>query len=219
MNKLVSIIAAGAAMVAAGQASAETPAASPSSVEVGGAAPAICTLPASWSFISGNAGATGVGFAGTTWTIPASAFADSAANPVATPTDYAIRIRGAGFCNTSHRIELRSANGGLVNLASTPAPAGFSNYRPMSYQAHWLGVGTPTGSGTSGILGPRVVVNANLPGSSPSAGADYVVSGTLAPPGARSFDLRLSLPRGAAALPLVAGNYSDSVTVTLSPAG
>lgn len=216
MSKLVSIIAAGAAMVAAGQAAAQAPA--PASVEVGGAAPAICTLPSSWSFVSGNSGANGAGFAGTTWTIPESAFADTSANAVTAPTDYAIRIRGAGFCNTSHRIELRSANGGLVNAAVPTPPAGFSNHRSMSYQAHWLGVGTPTGSGSTGIQGPRVVVNANSPGSSPSAGANYVVSGTLAPPGARNFDLRLSLPRGPAALPMVAGNYSDSVTVTLSAA-
>lgn len=42
------------------------------------------------------------------------------------------------------------------------------------------------------------------------------MSGALAPPGNRTFDIRLGMQRGPLTTPLIAGNYSDAVTVTIA---
>jgi hypothetical protein len=204
MKTIITIAAAAALFGAAGTAVAQQ------SVTVGGTAPAICMLPASYSFVSGNAGATGSGFSGQVWSIPQSAFAGTDATPV--PGDgYAIRVRGTGFCNTSHTIEVTSARGGLSEGAQgAAAPAGFANRRNMTYRAHW------TNGSSSTPVGPVAeIVNVSTPGAQSTA--DYTVSGTLPPPGSRPFDVVMSVQRPPLATPLVAGFYWDTVTVTLAP--
>jgi len=206
MKTMITIAAATALLAAAGGAAAQ----SPQSVTVGGTAPAICMLPASYSFVSGNAGATGAGFSGQVWSIPPSAFAGTDATPV--PGDgYAIRVRGTGFCNTSHTIEVKSARGGLSEGAQgAAAPAGFANRRNMTYRAHW------TNGSNSTPVGPVAeIVNVSSPGAQSTSA--YTVSGTLPPPGSRPFDVVMSVQRPPLATPLVAGFYWDTVTVTLAP--
>lgn len=182
------------------------------SVVVEGTAPAICSLPNSWAFVSGAAGASGGTFSGTTWTIPEGVLAGPESFAT-TGGEYAIRIRGAGFCNTSHTINLRSQNGGLVaGDPTTPPPGGFAKRRALTYEAYW----SDGGAGASTVrFGPRAIMTATTPAQ--EANASYVVSGSLAPPGHRAFDLRIGMNRGALAAPLIAGDYTDTVIVTLSP--
>ena len=211
MKSLISILAIGAAALGtAGTASAQ---ASPQSVTVGGSAPAICTLPTSYSFVSGNAGATGSQFSFQVWNIPQSALVNSSGMPVS-GDGYAIRVRGTGFCNTSHTISVQSARGGLAQgNQGAAAPDGFANRRAMTYQAYWSN-GAPGGSAAP--VGPAAVLSATtVPGAQNTV--DYVVSDALPPPGTRPFDVVMSLQRPPLGTPLVAGYYWDTLTVTLSP--
>lgn len=204
MKTLIAAAIAAFALAATGSALAET-------VEIGGDAPQICTLPGSWSFVSGfNGGASGQ-FDGSAWTIPEAAFASPNGNAVV-GGEFAIRIRGVGTCNTAHTIRLQSSRGGLVHDSGGSPPAGFTSRRPVQYSAHWSGNG---GSNNSNPQGPAATFTPNTPGQL-SSPANYVVSGSLAPPGNRTFDLRLGLQRTALAAPLIAGAYSDTVTVTLA---
>ena len=179
-------------------------------VAVGGEVEASCTLPDTWAFVSQGGGASGSDFSGSTWAIPAAAFAGS--NGVAVSgAEYAIRIRGTGFCNTSHTIRLQSSRGGLVTGdPTTPAPAGFTKRRPMKYDAYWS-------NGAGGSYGPAVSYTPTTPGQLSSVGT-FTVSGSLAPPGNRGFDIRLGLARPVVAAPMLAGAYSDTVTVTIAVA-
>ena len=211
MKSLISILAIGAAALGtAGTASAQ---ASPQSVTVGGSAPAICTLPTSYSFVSGNAGATGSQFSFQVWNIPQSALVNSTGMPVS-GAGYAIRVRGTGFCNSAHTISVQSARGGLAQgNQGAAAPAGFANRRAMTYQAYWSN-GAPGGSAAP--VGPAAVLSATtVPGAQNTV--DYVVSDALPPPGTRPFDVVMSLQRPPLGTPLVAGYYWDTLTVTLSP--
>lgn len=210
MKILTSAAAAAFVLATAGAAAAQVPA--PSEVEVVGSAERLCTLPDNWSFVSQNGSASGADFSGTTWTIPQAALADSSSNAVA-GVEYAIRIRGTGFCNASHTIRLQSARGGLVAGDPTEAaPAGFAKRRSLKYSAHWSGNG---GSNNANPFGPAIEFTPNAPGQQ-SGTANYVVSGALAPPGNRAFDIRLGMQRGPLAAPLIAGSYNDSVTVTIA---
>jgi len=207
MKTLISMAATVLALAAAGAVQAQDP-----QVEVAGTAEAQCTLPDSWSFVSQNGGASGAQFSGTTWTIPDAALAD--ANSLAVSgAEYAIRVRGVGFCNASHTIRLQSARGGLVaGDPTTPAPAGFAKRRAMQYGAHWSGNGGPDNRNP---FGPAASFTPTVPGQQ-SGVANYAVSGALAPPGNRTFDVRLGMQRGPLAAPLIAGAYSDSVIVTIA---
>lgn len=175
-------------------------------------APVICALPNTWSVNSTTSGASAAQFSGTTWTIPSSQFATASATAVS-GAEIAIRLRGQGICNTSHTIQVASARGGLTaGDAEAAPPAGFTNRRAIRYEAYWVASGQ---SSSTVALGPKAVLNASAPGSGPAV--PYVVSSALAPPGNRSFDIRIGMPRGAISAPMLAGDYSDTVTVTLAP--
>lgn len=208
MKTLISLAGAMAVLGLAGVAAAQDS----SNVDMTGTAEARCTLPVSYTFVSGNAGANGGQFSYQVWNIPQSALVESNGMPVAGP-GYAIRVRGQGFCNTSHTISVESARGGLAqgNQGDTP-PAGFSNRRDMIYRAYWSN-GAPGGS--AGPVGPSADVTASAPGAQNTV--NYTVSGVLPPPGHHVFDVVMSLQRPASATPLVAGYYWDVLTVTLSP--
>jgi hypothetical protein len=207
--KILISVASAALVLSAGVAAAQT---TPAVVSLNGSAERACTLPPSWSFVSQNGGASGANFTGTTWTIPAAAFADATSN-AAIGAEYAIRVRGTGFCNASHTIRLQSSRGGLVaGDPAVAAPSGFTKRRAMTYGAHWSGAGGPDNRNP---FGPSVEFTPASAGQQ-SAPANYVVSGSLAPPGNRIFDIRLGMQRGALASPLIAGTYSDSVTVTIA---
>lgn len=208
MKTLFAISAAAALLAGSGVAVAED-----QDVALTANAPIICSLPDTWAFHSSTSGASAGQFSGTTWNIPPSQLAAANGNAVAAG-EIAIRLRGSAVCNTSHRIEVSSARGGLTAAgdASEAAPSGFAKRRPILYEAYWVATGN---SSSTVPLGPKAVVNADQPGE--TGGANYVVSDALAPPGNRSFDLRIGMNRGAMTTPLLAGAYSDTVTVTLSP--
>ena len=206
MKSLISILAIGAAALGtAGTASAQ---ASPQSVTVGGSAPAICTLPVSYSFVSGNAGATGSQFSFQVWNIPQSALVNSSGMPVS-GDGYAIRVRGTGFCNTSHTISVQSARGGLAQgNQGAAAPTGFANRRAMTYRAYWS---NGQAGGSAAPIGPQAELNAVA-----TPGASNVSAQQLPKPNT-PFDVVMSLQRPPLGTPLVAGYYWDTLTVTLSP--
>ena len=206
MKSLISILAIGAAALGtAGTASAQ---ASPQSVTVGGSAPAICTLPVSYSFVSGNAGATGSQFSFQVWNIPQSALVNSSGMPVS-GDGYAIRVRGTGFCNSAHTISVQSARGGLAQgNQGAAAPTGFANRRAMTYRAYWS---NGQAGGSAAPIGPQAELNAvATPGASN-------VSAQQLPKATTPFDVVMSLQRPPLGTPLVAGYYWDTLTVTLSP--
>ncbi|MDO9337895.1 MAG: hypothetical protein Q7T61_15980 [Caulobacter sp.] len=206
MKILSSVIAATALLAVAGAASAADP------ITIGGSAEKVCTLPDSWAFVSSGGGQLNGTFSGTTWTIPESALADASSVAV-TGSEYAIRVRGFGTCNASHTIRLQSTRGGLVTGApASAAPNGFANRRSMHYEAYW----SDNGAGANTVaFGPKAAIaTVNTPGQ--QAVANYNVSGALAPPGNRAFDIRLGMLRGALATPLIAGAYSDTVVITIA---
>lgn len=209
MKTVFAISAAAALMAVSGAAVAED-----QDVVIQANAPVICSLPTTFAFHSSTAGASSGQFVGTTWNIPASQLAAANGSAV-TAGEIAMRVRGTdGVCNTSHTIEVSSSRGGLTvagDASSAPAP-GFAKRRPIVYEAYWVASGI---SSSTVPMGPKAVVNADIPGE--SGVASYVVSDSLAPPGNRSFDIRIGMNRGAMTTPLLAGTYSDTVTVTLSP--
>ena len=206
MKILASAIAATALLAVAGAAAAADP------ITVGGSAEKFCTLPDSWAFVSSGGGPTSSSFSGTTWTIPEAALADSSSVAVS-GAEFAIRVRGTGTCNASHSIKVQSANGGLTTGDPlTAAPNGFAKRRTMKYEAYWSD-GAPGSASTA--FGPRAAINAATVAGQQNT-ANYVVSGSLAPPGNRSFDIRMGMQRGALATPLISGAYSDTLTVTIT---
>ena len=185
--------------------------ADPQSVEVVGSAEKFCKLPDSYQVASAF-NATASQFAGNTWTIPESAIttADGQADG---PPEVAIRLSGWGSCNTSHLITVTSLRGGLVNgNESGPAPAGFSHRRPMLYEAHWSQL-TSLNGGPGTALGPTASITASAPSASNQRA--YTVSGSLPPPGVRRFDVRMGVVP-VSGVRMVAGDYSDIVTVSLT---
>jgi hypothetical protein len=192
-----------------------TGAAAAQSTPVGGTVEKVCTLPAAWAFHSSTTGASAGQISGNTWNIPQAQLASASGAPVV-GGELAIRLRGTGFCNTSHTIRVSSARGGLASdSADAPSyqlPAGFADRRPVRYEAYWVASGV---SSSTVALGPKADVTASV--AAASNVANYQVGVGLAPPGNRSFDLRIGVLRSAMATPLIAGDYSDTVTVTLSP--
>ncbi len=208
LMKLATSIAAGLGLLfVAGAASAQE------QIEVSGAAEPMCAFTGGWTAISVGGGASLGDFSGSAWNIPASAFASSSGVAVQ-GSEYALRLRADGSCNTSHTITVSSARGGLSAVADGSAPPeGFANRRPMKYAAYWS-------NGSGGAYGPSSSQIQNFRPATPGASVTrtFTVSSTWAPPGARGFDLRLGLERPTVAQPLIAGAYSDVVTVTLAVA-
>ena len=200
----ISLAAGAALMVFAAPAFAE-------SINVGGTAATICRLPNEWSTRTSVGGAIGT-FAGTTWTIPTASFSQANGQPNIAG-EIALRISGPAFCNSLHTIQISSANGGLRNTTMAQAPANFSNIREVKYDAHWANNGL---TGTARRIGPGIV---DWIPSGPGQSKTAIWNAANGIPGVSYFDLRLSVRRrdGDLDKPLVAGDYSDIVTVTLTP--
>ncbi len=204
----IALVAALAGVGVAGAAVAQ-----PQDVEITGSAEQICTLPAEFIATSAFNSTTGTYGAGT-WTIPENSITTNTGFGDG-PPEVAIRVAGFGVCNTAHTITLTSLNGGLVTGdPNAPAPSGFSRRRAMSYEAHWQTLATPTG-GPGSVYGGNsrraMIANANTPGQ--TAVANFTVTDTVAPPGARRFDIRMGVIP--ATNHMIAGEYRDTVTVTL----
>ncbi len=222
MKSILSIFGVAALAASSAPAMAQTVAQTTDDAEVDviGNAEAICSLPTSWTFVSAAGGANGGQFSGNTWTIPSTVLASPDGTAVNTTTGYAIRVRGAAMCNTSHEIMITSQNGGLVNTtyagaSPPPLPSGFTWKRDMVYSAQWQDDVTP---GTSNNPTPIGANGWGIVNWMPqSAGASDTYLHTIQPPGNRNFDVKMSVRRNGASGPLLAGLYQDVITVTLQP--
>lgn len=93
-------------------------------------------------------------------------------------------------CNASHRIEVRSANGGLLRagaVSPTATLGGFGQFVPYTYRVDWLGQDYERASN----------------------GGTLAVAGDQA--GRGNLTLRVASPAGTG--PLVAGQYNDTITI------
>ena len=109
---------------------------------------------------------------------------------------------GMAACNTTHIITLTSSNGGLAHGASAAnPPPGFTRSRRMRYDAHWMG------QTSWGIQ--------NWVPTAPGASIQYD-HGVRVPPGNREFDIRMGLLRDPTNSPMVAGTYTDQLTITIT---
>lgn len=174
------------------------------SVDVIGTAEAFCSLPSSWQVASSTNNVSASQFSGNTWTIPPTLLADSSGNAVQSTAEVAIRVRGQAVCNTTHTITLTSSNGGLAHDASTAnPPGGFVRTRRMTYNANWR-------DQNWGVF--------NWVPSAPGGSISYD-HGSRVPPGIRDFDIRMGLLRDPTNAPMLAGSYTDQLTITISVPG
>lgn len=204
LKPLLTTTVALAALVAAGAANAADP------ITVGGTAEKFCTLPDSWATANLSGGAATGQFSGTTWTIPESLLSDAQGQRVV-GADTGLRIRGKGHCNASHTIRLQSARGGLVTgTPGDPTPDSFARRVAMRYDAQWS-------AGGSAVFGNGFVNNFNptTAGQQSNIGT-FTVGVGQAPPGERDFDFRAIFTRTAGSPALLAGSYSDNVTITIA---
>lgn len=174
------------------------------SVDVIGTAEAFCSLPSAWQFASSTNNVSSSQFSGNTWTIPSTLLADTSGNGIVSSAEVAIRVRGQAACNTTHTITVSSSNGGLAHAASVSAPpAGFTRKRRMTYNANWR-------DQNWGVI--------NFIPSAPGDSRTYN-HGSTVPPGNREFDVRMGLLREPTSGPMLAGAYTDQLTITISIAG
>ena len=95
-------------------------------------------------------------------------------------------------CNASHRVELRSANGGLQRAGATGRGGAFREFLAYQVGLNWAGQSVQLDTANR---------SANINASQPGKG-DMVI--------------RIATPAGGG--PLVAGQYSDSIVVEVQPA-
>ncbi len=179
--------------------------------DFGGIVGGYCAIDGDWVQVSQSGGAAGGEFSGGVWRIPENGFVDSQSQPL-DGQPRTIRLGASASCNAPHRISLTS-DGGLRLSSGTAAPAGFSAVRPMRYVAHW----TTLDAGVSGDAPPHgpelVVVTTN--GNHDEQ--EYLVDSHGVPGDDKRFDLELGFAPGAGGDRLLAGTYTDTVTVTISP--
>jgi len=165
-------------------------------VTINGTAPTVCTLGAPTSAnLVGNLNVTGS-------TVTVTGLFDAAD---ATMDAGSVTLRFAGMCNYPHNVSLKSANGYLYNTTSNVAPLSGTFFRRIGYNAAyaWANVFRPTAI---------PAVDSTLAGQSGVAvtSADAAVSGANL--GTLNVTLRFD---GSGTTPVVAGNYTDSLTVQI----
>lgn len=110
----------------------------------------------------------------------------------------------SAVCNAAHVVRFESLNNGLWQLSQLPAqrPAGFGTAIPYALSARWSDQQAQL-TADAGVRGPRLVL---LPVASPASGV---------------MTLQFSIQPGATNLvanaPIVAGAYTDSLTIILEP--
>lgn len=194
MNKLM-IAAAAAALLA-------SPAlAAPSAeqvITINGVAPNVCTLaaPTVNGAITGNLAVNGSNVTVTGLFDTADATMDAGS----------VGLRFAGMCNYAHNVSLRSSNGYLYNTTTTTAPLGGAFVRRVGYQANFSWAGQ---SVSNAIPDATSTASAGTQGSA-------VVSPNTAIAGANAGNLDVTLNfASSGSTPVVAGNYSDTLTVQI----
>ena len=204
MKSTLAIIGAAAFATLSTAASAQATTTDSTSIDIIGTAEAFCSLPSTWQAVSSTNNVSLSQFNGHTWTIPGNLVANTAGNAVNSTAEVAIRVRGDAACNTTHTITLSSANGGLkAQAASETPPDGFEYRRRMIYNANWM-------NETWGIF--------NWVPTSEGASTTYD-HGARVPPGNHKFDVRMGLLRDPTNAPMLAGDYSDQLTITIAIPG
>jgi hypothetical protein len=160
--------------------------------QAGGDVEPACTLNNDWQAKRGASGAATGQFSTMKWTIPEDVLEETAGDPT-------IEIEATGECNASHTITLTSVRGGLIHDRNPPA--GFIGQRTLRYSARWAGVGGEAvlvASGTAGAASGSVVVNGPTPTH-------------------HTLELTVQLLRANPTDVMLAGAYSDTVTITFTP--
>lgn len=115
----------------------------------------------------------------------------------AEPSPTSITVAIPVICNSSHRVTLRSQNGGLLRDSGDPrrrqSPNGFGEFLPYEVDFTWAGLQRGANSDATRSI------NLNVP-----RGA------------AGDATFRFALPGGGG--PLVAGRYSDAIIIEFTPA-
>lgn len=165
-------------------------------VTINGTAPTVCTLAApTQTNLLGN-----LTVAGSTVTV--TGLFDAAD---ATMDAGSVTLNFAGMCNYAHNVSLKSANGYLYNTTSNVAPLAGTFFRRIGYNAafNWAGVHRAAAI---------PAVDSTLAGQAGVA----VTSTDAAVSGANIGNLQVSLKfAGSGTTPVVAGNYTDSLTVQI----
>lgn len=110
----------------------------------------------------------------------------------AAPRASSIELSLPVVCNASHRIELRSANGGLQRAGATGSSGAFREFLAYQVGLDWVGQSLQLDTASRSV---------NLPTNQPGKG---------------EMIIRIATPAGGG--PLVAGQYSDSIVVEVQPA-
>lgn len=194
MNKIV-LGALAAAAIATPVMAAPT---AQQAITINGTAPNVCTLaaPAVNGAISGNLTVSGSNVTVTGLFDTADATMDAGT----------VGLRFAGMCNYAHNVSLKSANGYLYNTTGSNAPLGGAFVRRVGYTAgfSWAGatvataIPDATSTSSAGVQG-TAVVSANTAVAGANAG---------------NLDVTLSFA-SSGTTPVVAGNYSDTLTVQI----
>jgi hypothetical protein len=110
----------------------------------------------------------------------------------AAPRASSIELNLPVVCNASHRVELRSANGGLLRAGATGRGGAFRESLAYQVGLDWAGQSVElTTSNRSATI-------------------------SASQPGKGEMVIRIATPAGGA--PMVAGQYSDSIVVEVQPA-
>jgi hypothetical protein len=111
----------------------------------------------------------------------------------ALPLPVTLNVRFTSTCNFSHRVTLASRDGGIARVGGASLATGFAFSRNYTAEVAWAGGQSQfTTSGTAGESTGLNVLGANIGG----------------------FDLNVSAP--SSATPLLAGDYTDVLTIQIS---
>jgi len=192
MKTLTKVLVAATAMsLVAGGALAQTTSIGQGRLDMEGTAPSTCLVSAPQAAVGSNA--TFDSTSSQQGQVTITALADP---QTAIAKQASISVALPAICNTAHHVTVTSLNRGLLRqggVASQTSVNGFREFVPYSVTASWAGQ-TATGQSLSGTP-----VNINA-----SDGAAGQVS------------LTIDVPAGGD--PLVAGTYSDSLTIELQVA-
>lgn len=159
-------------------------------LDIAAQAPAACVLAAAAPVEADNAAFSATGANGGQIAIRQLVDANTA-----TSLASSVRLDLPLVCNASHRILLRSANGGLLRAggsAVTAVAGGFAEFMPYRFGLGWAGQELDRSSDQG-----EASINADRPASG-------------------SVELRVATLPGQG--PLVAGQYSDTIVVEFQPA-
>lgn len=205
MKKLILLGAASAALICAGPAFAADSASN--AISISGSSPNTCTLD------SGTQGAV----TNSAYT-PGAGASTLAITNLASATDASLQATSAvvtyvGMCNYAHNVGLKSLNSGLQNntAANDPLASSGSFIKKVGYTASYTWAGHSSGAG-------ETLSFSNDVGTGASAAAAATTGTTFAVAGANSGNLVLTFGITGSATPVVAGTYSDTLTVQIGAA-